>query len=135
MKRALSIALLAGIALGLGACASKAPQQPVAAPGGETALKIMERVALSARDCWFRAKDPAFARYTLAPELDSHSGRPRILIVPASNPGGLPLLVVEGQGKPARISSFGPMLHGKDGKRIADDIARWQGGNRTCSDA
>ncbi len=44
----------------------------------------MERVALGANGCWFKAKDPAFADYRLAPELNSFSGRPRILIVPAT---------------------------------------------------
>ncbi len=93
----------------------------------------MERVALAARDCWFRGKDPAFRAFRLAPELDSHSGRPRILVVPAANPGGLPLLVVEGRGSPAQLETFGPLLQTGEGARIARDVDRWAAGNRTCA--
>lgn len=128
---------LAGVAglMALSACASPAPRQPspaVARPRGEAALPVMERVALAARDCWFRGRDPAFRAFRLAPELNSHSGRPRILVVPAANPGGLPLLVVEGRGSPARLETFGPLLQTGEGARIARDVDRWASGNRTC---
>ncbi|MCM2505197.1 hypothetical protein NDN16_16115 [Aureimonas altamirensis] len=126
-----ALAVLAGV---LAACSGK-PREASIDTGGEPALKVMERVALAARDCWFRGRDTAFSGYSMAPELDSHSGRPRILVVPRSNPGGLPLLVVEGQGKPARIQTFGPLLNGPSGPRIAADVARWQGGDRTCANA
>jgi len=123
------------VVLGVLAGCSGKPQEASIETSGEPALKVMERVALAARDCWFRGRDTVFAGYSMAPELDSHSGRPRILVVPRSNPGGLPLLVVEGQGKPARIQTFGPLLNGPNGSRIASDVARWQSGDRTCANA
>ncbi len=134
MTSALRPLLLCATALILASCGAPQRESQLARPA-EPALKVMERIALSARDCWFRAKDPAFAGYSMAPELDSHSGRPRFLIVPARNPGGLPLLVVEGQGTPARIQTFGPLLNGPEGRRIAADVARWQAGTRSCDNA
>lgn len=134
MRPLLRIGALA-VALGALAGCSGKPREASVETRGEPALAVMERVALAARDCWFRGRDTAFAGYSMAPELDSHSGRPRILVVPRSNPGGLPLLVVEGQGKPARIQTFGPLLSGPNGSRIAADVARWQGGDRTCANA
>ena len=38
---------------------------------GNAALPVMERIALSANACWFKSKDPAFAAYKLAPDLNS----------------------------------------------------------------
>jgi hypothetical protein len=96
------------------------------------ALPVMERVALGARECWFRSKDPAFKTYKLAPELTSQNGRPRILIVPAKNPNGLPLAVIEASGNPARLSAFGPLMNEPLGKRITSDVNRWVAGGDSC---
>jgi hypothetical protein len=99
---------------------------------GRAALPVMERVALGARECWFRSKDPAFKAYKLAPELTSQNGRPRILIVPAKNPNGLPLAVIEATGNPARMSAFGPLMNQPLGKRITSDVNRWVAGGDAC---
>ena len=45
----------------------------------------MEQVAIAAHKCWFASKDPAFKAYQMANELNSFSGRPRFLLVPAKN--------------------------------------------------
>ena len=45
----------------------------------------MEQVAIAAHNCWFASKDPAFKPYHMANELNSFSGRPRFLLVPAKN--------------------------------------------------
>jgi hypothetical protein len=102
---------------------------------GRAALPVMERVALGARECWFRSKDPAFKAYRLAPELTSQNGRPRILIVPAQNPNGLPLAVVEASGNPARLSAFGPLMSQPLGRRITSDVNRWVAGGDGCGAA
>ena len=66
-------------------------------------LPVMERVALAANRCWFKSKDPAFAAYRLAPELNSFTGTPRILIVKRHSPESRPLLVVQAQGSPVKL--------------------------------
>lgn len=95
----------------------------------------MERVAVSAQKCWFAANDPAFKGLAMSPELTSHSGAPRILAVPRGNVGGLPKLVVEARGNPARVSAYGPLAAGPDAGRIAADVNRWAAGRSTCSEA
>jgi hypothetical protein len=91
------------------------------------------RVALAANNCWFKSKDSAFRPYHLAPELNSYSGRPRILVVPAGNPGGRPLLVVHAEGNPAKVEAFGPLMGHSTGNRIASDVQRWASGQPSCT--
>lgn len=116
----------------LSACQSSSLQPSQNAVVGRAALPVMERVALGARECWFRSKDPAFKAYRLAPELTSQNGRPRILIVPAKNPNGLPLAVIEAAGNPARLSAFGPLMNQALGNRIRSDVNRWVAGSDGC---
>ena len=97
-----------------------------------TALSTMERIAVAANGCWFKSADPAFARYVMAPELNSFTGRPRFLVVERSQPTGRPLLVVQAEGNPAKLAAFGPLMGGPTGARINADISRWAGGNRSC---
>jgi hypothetical protein len=130
------IVIFAALTL-LPACQTSAPKPR---PQGtitvsRAALPVMERVALGARECWFRSKDPAFKAYRLAPELTSQNGRPRILIVPAKNPNGLPLAVIEAIGNPARLSAFGPLMSQSLGKRITSDVNRWVAGGDSCGAA
>ncbi len=102
-------------------------------PGRETAaLAVMERVAIGARECWFKSKDPAFAAYRLAPELNSFSGRPRILLVKANAPTALPELVVQAEGNPADVQAFGPLAQGALAPRITADVNHWVQGNSGC---
>lgn len=97
-----------------------------------SALSTMERVAVSANSCWFKSADPAFARYVMAPELNSFTGRPRILVVERSQPTGRPLLVVQAEGDPAKLAAFGPMMGGASSARISSDVNRWAGGAKGC---
>ncbi|GAB1581852.1 hypothetical protein [Phyllobacterium phragmitis] len=134
MKRALlAIAALSALA----ACQSEKKPGPggLALSSEHTALATMERVALAANSCWFKSKDPTFRPYRLAPELNSFSGRPRILVVPAKNPGDRPLLVVQAEGHPTRVEAFGPLMHQSSGNRIASDVRRWAAGDSGCSGA
>lgn len=95
----------------------------------------MERLTLNANRCWFRSNDPAFARYSLAPELSSFSGRPRFLLVPRNRPEERPLLVVEGQAGSGAVSTYGPVLQTDLRERVERDIARWGRGSDACADA
>lgn len=128
-----TIALVALPALALfSACSPKPAPGPVALDSNKAALPTMERIALGANSCWFKSKDKGFRGYALAPELNSFTGRPRILVVPSRNLAGRPLLVVQAQGNPARIEAFGPMMQQSHGSRIATDINRWASGEKGC---
>ncbi|MFD2238532.1 hypothetical protein [Aureimonas populi] len=116
----------------LAGCAGRAPE-PVATQAGDTGLDRMERLTLAANRCWFRSGDPAFARYSLAPELSSFSGRPRFLVVPKNRPEERPLLVVEGRTGTPDVSTYGPLLQGETAARIRRDIDRWSAGGETCA--
>ncbi|MFZ1680234.1 MAG: hypothetical protein WAT70_04380 [Rhizobiaceae bacterium] len=131
MKRALAF----GSILILAACQAAPPKQVnrASVPGDDSALSTMERIAVAAQKCWFAAKDPAFRDMKMSPELASYAGKPRILAVPGKNIGGLPALVVEAQGNPARLSAYGPMMQGPDAARIAADIKRWAARDESCA--
>jgi hypothetical protein len=121
-------ALLTALAAMVAACQTPAPTGP-----NRAALPTMERVALGANACWFKSGDPAFAAYKLAPELNSFSGRPRILLVHKGSPESRPLLVVQAEGSPSRLQAFGPMMQEPVAGRITADVNRWSGGNKACS--
>jgi hypothetical protein len=128
------LALLAAAGLALASCQSSPKSTP--APSGKSAsLLAMEQVAIAAHNCWIASKDPAFKSYQMANELNSFSGTPRFLLVPAKHYGGKPLLVVQAQGNSSRIDVFGPLMADPLGARIGSDIARWQAGNPSCAAA
>ncbi|WSH62917.1 hypothetical protein U8Q05_14385 [Rhizobium ruizarguesonis] len=121
-------ALLTAVAAMVAACQTPAPTGP-----NRAALPTMERVALGANACWFKSGDPAFAAYKLAPELNSFSGRPRILLVHKGSPESRPLLVVQAEGSPSRLQAFGPMMSEPVAGRITTDVNRWSAGSKACS--
>lgn len=101
---------------------------------------LVTSLAKTAQHCWFKSKDKTFHSYRLAVEVNSYAGRPRFLLVPKSDPGALPLLVVQAEskgsktsGKYAALQTYGPLLSGKHGKRITSDIERWANGNTACN--
>ena len=120
--------LLATFAL-LAGCQSE--KKPVVSPQ-RAALPTMDRVAIAANTCWFKSNDAAFRDYRLAPELNSFSGRPRILAVPRHSPESRPMLVVQAEGNPARLDAFGPLMQGPAGERIRSDVLRWASGAKGC---
>ncbi|WP_337266790.1 hypothetical protein [Oryzifoliimicrobium ureilyticus] len=124
-----SVLLLALLGAALAACQSK----PTAPTPDRNALSIMERVAVSANSCWFKSGDATFASYRLAPELNSFTGRPRILVVHKGSPESRPLLVVQAEGSPAKLDAFGPMMTGPASSRISSDVVRWANGNKSCN--
>jgi hypothetical protein len=124
-----SASALVVLALVTAACQSRAPVEIVVTRG---ALPMMERVASAAHSCWFKSSDAAFANYVMSPELNSYTGRPRILVVERSHPTGRPLLVVQAEGDPAKLETFGPMLNGPSAARIMSDVNRWAAGAKSC---
>jgi hypothetical protein len=131
-RHALNIAAFGLVALTLAACQSERAQAP-ASSTSQAALPTMERVALGANACWFKSGDPAFKAYRLAPELNSFSGRPRILLVPRNSPESRPMLVVQAEGSPAKLAAFGPVMNEPHAARISSDITRWANGGKGCS--
>jgi hypothetical protein len=93
----------------------------------------MEHVASNAHRCWFASKDPAFRDYRMADELNSFSGRPRFLLVPAKHPEHKPLLVVQAEGAPPKLEAFGPLMQEALGARIGADVTRWSKGEAGCA--
>jgi hypothetical protein len=131
MRKFAIVAGAASLLLAVAACQSK-----TAAPsssGKSASLRAMETVAIAAHKCWFASKDPAFKRYRMANELNSFSGTPRFLLVPANDYGGKPLLVVQATGNSSRVDVFGPLMGEPLGQRIGGDIGRWAAGNNDCS--
>lgn len=142
MRNALiSFVMLAGSLLLLAACQTNdGPSNNISINTNQGAKSVMVHMAKAAQKCWFKSKNPAFKQYTLAAEVNSHAGRPRFLIVPRKNPGGLPLLVVQAEakgdaasGKFTNIQSFGPLLQQSGGQKISADIRRWSTGKDTCT--
>jgi len=127
MRPALSLLLLPLLAL---ASCQAEPKAPIAR--GQSALDVMERVAVGANNCWIKSSDPAFKAYAMAPELNSFSGKPRILLVRKGSSDIRPLLVVQAEGRPARLDAFGPMMSEPVAGRIASDVTRWSKGSKTC---
>ena len=135
MKRFRNLALAAVLTMTVAACQS-GNGQPKAASGGKSAsLLAMEQVAIAAHKCWFASKDPAFRPYRMANELNSFSGQPRFLLVPANDYGGRPLLVVQARGSSPQVEVFGPLLGEPLGTRIGADVNRWTSGDGACGKA
>jgi hypothetical protein len=127
-----TIALVALPALALFAACTPKPTPPTPTSVSKAALATMERIAVGANSCWFKSNDKDFRGYAFAPELNSFSGLPRMLVVPARNLAGRPLLVVQAEGNPARIEAFGPMMQQGHSSRISADINRWASGQKGC---
>ncbi|MBA4798756.1 hypothetical protein HNR26_003150 [Rhizobium rosettiformans] len=128
MRRLVLSAILIAAA-GLSACK---PETPRPTASGQSALDIMEKVAVSANNCWFKSGDAAFRAYQLSPELSSFSGRPRILLVRKGSRDDRPVLVVQAEGKPPRLDAFGPLLNEDVAPRIRQDVVRWANGRKDC---
>ncbi len=120
------------LALILSACQSSPASLPNNSP---TPQMQVVRVARAMQECWFKRKDPTFARYKMASEVNSFSGKPRVLIVPKNKPTALPQLVIQSErvGGRAQLSAFGPLMQSSEGPRIAREVDQWSRGGSTCS--
>lgn len=125
----LSVAVLLS-AVALSSCQSQKSAQAPAVRSA--ALPVMERITTGANACWFRTKDPDFAAYRMAPELNSFSGKPRLLLVAKHSPESRPLLVIVAEGDPARLQAFGPIMQGALHTKITAGVNHWARGNTGC---
>lgn len=123
------------LALTFAACQPQPAKFTTGSGGKSASLRSMEVVATAAHKCWFASKDPAFRSYRFANELNSMTGTPRFLLVPAKNFGGKPLLVVQAQGSSSRVDAFGPLMSEPVGARISGDLKRWTAGDTSCGAA
>jgi hypothetical protein len=121
--------------LGCQAKEAEAPPLTTTMISSQKPASAVASIARTAQTCWFKSKDKSFRIYRIANEVNSFAGKPRFLIVPRKNPGGLPLLVVEAQqvGGKTSISAFGPLLNTADGRRILGDVNRWSRGETACT--
>lgn len=119
----------------LAACQTESGPGEITVASTQSAYPTMDRVLHSAIACWFKSNDPAFSSYRLASELNSYSGRPRLLIVAKSSPESRPLAVIQAEGTPASVQAFGPLMTAPLGSRIAGDVKRWTGGSTACGSA
>ena len=130
MRAALKVTFaLASCAAALASCQSSKVSAPAVRSG---ALPVMERITTGANACWFRTKDPAFAEYKMAPELNSFSGKPRLLLVAKHSPESRPLLVIMAEGDPARLQAFGPIMQGPLHDKITAGVNHWARGDTGC---
>nr|WP_290128685.1 hypothetical protein [Aurantimonas endophytica] len=123
--------LLFGVTLA-GCASAPGPADTPSTAKADSGLDRLERLTLNANRCWFKSKDPAFAAYSLAPELSSFSGRPRFLLVPRGQIEARPLLVVEGRSGSGAIDTYGPLMNEPVAARITADLARWRSGANGC---
>ncbi len=136
MKGMPTVAWISGaslIAVLLGACQSGPTSQAVAERDNRAAIALLQGINTQAQNCW--RGDRAFAPYKVIPELDTRVGKPRILLVGAEAPQGLPRLVIEAEGTPARIHTYGPLAQEEIAARIGADLQRWAEGGKGCKEA
>lgn len=126
-SRILTALTLVAVGAALAACQSRPSQ-----PASQSSLDVMEKVAVAANRCWFKSNDPAFKTYAFAPELSSFSDRPRILLTRKGSSDIRPLLVVQAEGRPPKLSAFGPMMDQPIAGRVNSDVTRWAAGSADC---
>ena len=127
------IAALLAVCL-LVACQTGSPSQALALKSNDNPVDIMVRIGRTAQACWFASKDPGFGGFRLADETHSPAGRPRLLLVPRRDPGGLPKLVISAEkiNGTTDIQVYGPALSTSIGARITGDVRRWTTGSTDC---
>ena len=131
-KSGLALAALSAASLALASCQTK-DEKPTAKRDNSAAIAVLQRVNTGAQTCWVKSKDKAFRAYKVIPELDTRAGKPRILILKAKSAQGLPQYVIEADGTPARLSTYGPLSSDPLSARMNEDIARWRTGNKKCT--
>lgn len=111
--------------------------EPVAGPlsgefEGKNATALLQNINSLALQCWIKSGDKAFRGFALVPELDTRSGSPRILIVQKGKSQGLPQLVIEANGNPVKLNTYGPLTSAPLSTRINSDIIAWNTGKDKC---
>ena len=118
----------------LSGCQTSPPKDFAEFRSSQDPATIASHIADNVRACWFPGGRPAFAEFSYAPELNSYAGRPRILIVEKSHPGGLPKLVIEATQaeRGTSVKLFGPLMASAEAPAISRDVQRWAGGSAGC---
>ncbi len=117
----------------LSACGSGPAAGPSsAAVNADDPVSALQRINRAGAECWMRSSDPAFRDLHLVPELDTMAGRPRLLMLKKGKTAGLPVLVIEASGSPAKVETYGPLTATRTGARVNTDIQRWSGGRTSC---
>ena len=118
----------------LASCQSSGPKDYTEFRSRQDPMTTAARIADNVGTCWFGGDRPAFEGYSYAPELASVANRPRVLIVPADNPTGLPLLVIEAssEDRETRVKLFGPLMATAEAGAIIRDVESWAGGAQDC---
>lgn len=94
--------------------------------------KVLGAVNELAQKCWIRSGDREFRQLSVIPELDTRTGKPRLLIVERGKSSGLPKLVVEADENPVRITTYGPLASAPVSNRINRDVSAWASGRSAC---
>lgn len=125
--------LLFGLVM-IPACQSGGPADGLNLTSAQKPLTIIASIGRTMQKCWFKTRDPVFTKFRLANESNSHTGRPRLLLVPKNKPTGLPSLVVQAEKKngATTIQAFGPLLSTSAGQSISDDLKNWAAGKTVC---
>ena len=126
------LAVIASVSL-LASCQS-APKDYAEFHAAQAPVNVATRIAENVRACWFGGERAAFADYSYAPELNSYSNRPRVLIVPKAEPHGLPKLVIEASAakRGSSVKLFGPLMASSEAPAISRDVQRWASGASGC---
>ncbi|MCP1199452.1 hypothetical protein [Notoacmeibacter sp. MSK16QG-6] len=95
-----------------------------------SSIPTLQRINDTAQRCWMKSGDEAFRPYRIVPELDTRTGKPRILMLRAGRTAGLPELVIELSG--SQIDAYGPIQNTALAGRINRDIVRWGNGDASC---
>ena len=132
MKPFPALLLLPAIVLALPAC--QGTREASGPRDNSAAVALLQQVNKQAQACWTRSKDKAFRAYRVIPELDTRVGKPRILLVNAKAAQGLPVYVIEAEGRPARLSAYGPLSSDPIAVRINGDLNRWSSGGTGCTE-
>lgn len=124
MNRSATICLIVSTALTGGCAATGTPSS------SGSSIPVLQRINDTAQRCWIKSGDPAFRSYRIVPELDTRTGKPRVLMLRAGRSTGLPELVIEVSN--SQIDAYGPVQNTPLAGRINRDIVRWGNGNTTC---
>lgn len=96
------------------------------------ATKVLSFINESAQKCWFKSGDRAFRGLAIIPELDTRAGSPRLLVVERGKAAGLPKMVIQADGSPVKITTYGPLAQSPVSARINDDVLAWSAGRNSC---
>jgi hypothetical protein len=132
MKKSAATLLLSVLVTVSGCQTEKNETSVTAKRDNSAAIAALQTINTNAQACWMKSKDKEFRKYRVIPELDTRAGKPRILIVSSKSTQGLPQYVIEADGTPARLSTYGPLSGESLGSRIDADVNRWQSGGKGC---